>query len=124
MFAKMFSPGFDPEKVAEMTERVTQVPPQLGVAFLEDIGRHDLEEMERLLEDIRVPVLALQSTYITPDGRRNSLVRDQYSLYLDLLQEKVRDLSIEIVPNCGHFPQVECPTETNAAIDAFIARLN
>ena len=124
MFAKMFSPGFDPEKVAEMTERATQVAPQLGVSLLADIGRHDLEEMERLLEDIRVPVLALQSTYITPDGRRHSLVHDQSSPYLDLLQGKVCDLSIEIITNCGHYPQVEYPTETNAAIDAFIARLN
>jgi pimeloyl-ACP methyl ester carboxylesterase len=124
MFAKMFSPGFDPEKVAEMTERATKVPSQLGVSLLADIGRHDLEEMERLLEEIQIPVMALQSTYITPDGMRHSLVSGQSSPYLDLLREKVRHLSIEIIPNCGHYPQVEYPRETNAAIDAFIARLN
>ncbi len=124
MFDKMFSPGFDPAKVTEMTERATRVPPELGVALLADIGRHDLEEMERLLEDIRVPVLALQSTYITPDGMRHSLVPGQSSPYLDLLQEKVRDFSIEIIPECGHYPQIEYPAETNAAIEVFLARLN
>lgn len=120
MFAKMFSPGFDPSKKAVMTERATKVPPEMGMALLTDIGRHDMQEMERLLAAIEVPVLALQSTYITPDGARHALAKGQSSPYLELLAQTLAKLSVEIIPNCGHYPQIEWPAETNTAIAAFL----
>lgn len=122
MFAQMFSPGFDPARKAAMTDRAVGVPAEVGAALLADIGRHDLEEMVGLLERIRVPVLAIQSTFITADGKRHMLSRGQTSPYLDLLREKIQRLSIKIVEASGHYPQVERPAETNAALKRFLSR--
>lgn len=120
MFAQMFSPGFDPVRKAAMTERALRVPAEIGAALLKDIGRHDLEEMDGLLERLHVPVVAIQSTFITADGRRHMLSHGETSPYLDLLREKVQNLSIEIIEASGHYPQVERPTETNAALERFL----
>ena len=41
---------------------------------------------------------------------------------LDGLDEYVTDLTIEKVPNCGHFVPWEAPDRVNAAMDAFLVR--
>lgn len=123
MFATMFSPAFDPTRISEMTARALQIDPEFGMALLADIGRHDLEELERLLDRIAVPVLAVQSTHITADGQRHPLQDGQTSPYLDLLRERVQDLTVEIVTGSGHYPQVEQPGRVNAAIAGFLASM-
>ena len=120
LFSTMFSPGFDFDKVSEMTERATRVPPQLAVDLLADIGRYDSEKMVGLLEAVQVPVMAIQSTYITSDGARHQLKNGESSPYLNLLCERVRNFRAQIIPNSGHYPQVERPNETNAAIEQFL----
>jgi pimeloyl-ACP methyl ester carboxylesterase len=122
MFAQMFSPDCDPAIVTAMAERAVSIEPAFGLALLADIGRHDLEEMERLLGSVSVPVLAIQSTQITADGQRHQLGVGQTSPYLDLLLATVSDLTIDIVTGSGHYPQVEQPAKVNAALETFLAR--
>ncbi len=123
MFAQMFGPDIDPATAAAMTARATRVPAAIGLALLADIGRHDGVEMERLLAALTVPVLAIQSTRIDPDGRRHRLAAGDSSPYLDLLRAHVGDLAVEIVPGAGHYPQIEKPAATNAALRGFLDAL-
>lgn len=123
MFAQMFGPNFDRSRIEAMTARAMQVEPEFGAALLTDIGRHDAEQMDALLAAVRVPLLAIQSTMITPEGVRISLNKGQTSPYLDMLREKVPSVEIEIVADVGHYPQTERPMETNALIEAFLGRL-
>ncbi len=123
MFAQMFGPDFDKTRVEAMTARAMQVEPEFGAALLADVGRHDGEQMDALLAAVRVPLLAIQSTMITPEGVRLSLSRGQTSPYVDMLRAKVPGVAIEIIAGVGHYPQLERPTETNALIEAFIGRL-
>ena len=106
-----------------MTARAMQVEPELGAALLADVGRHDAEKMDALLAAVRVPMLAIQSTMITPQGVRLSLTKGQTSPYIDMLREKVPGVDIEIIAGVGHYPQLERPMETNAMIEAFMGRL-
>ncbi len=124
MFSEMFGPGFDKSRIEAITARAMQVEPEFGAALLADIGRHDAEHMDTLLAAVRVPLLAIQSTMITPEGVRLSLSRGQTSPYLDMLRETVPSVEIEIVAGVGHYPQLERPMETNALIEAFVGRLN
>ncbi|MDD9902523.1 MAG: alpha/beta hydrolase [Rhodospirillaceae bacterium] len=123
MFAQMFSPDCDPAIVTAMTERVIGIEAAFGIALLADIGRHDLEEMERLLGSVSVPVLAIQSTQITVDGQRHRLGEGQNSPYLELLRATVSDLTIDIVTGSGHYPQVEQPAKVNVVLETFLSRL-
>ena len=122
MFAQMFGPDFDKARIAAMTARAMRVEPELGAALLADVGRHDAEKMEALLAAVRVSMLAIQSTMITPEGARLPLPKGQTSPYLDMLREKVPGVEIEIIAGVGHYPQLERPMETNALIEAFVGR--
>jgi pimeloyl-ACP methyl ester carboxylesterase len=122
MFAQMFGPDFDKARIEAMIARAMQVEPEFGTALLADIGRHDAEQMDALLAAVRVPLLAIQSTMITPDGARLSLSRGQTTPYLDMLREKVPRVEIELVAGVGHYPQLERPMEINALIEAFVGR--
>ncbi len=123
MFAQMFGLDIDPATAAAMTARATRVPAEIGLALLADIGRHDGAEMERLLAALTVPVLAIQSTRIDPDGRRHRLAAGDNSPYLGLLRARVGDLTIRIVPGAGHYPQIEKPVQTNTALKGFLDAL-
>ena len=52
-----------------------------------------------------------------------SLTRGQTSPYLDMMKANVADLSVDIIERSGHYPQIERPAATNAAIDAFLKGL-
>lgn len=124
MFAKMFSAACDPETVAAMTRRAQALEPEFAVKLLADVGRHDAQKMDGLLSAVRVPLLAVQSTRITPDGQRISLSRGETSPYLELLKSTVTDLTVTIVPDSGHYPQIEQAQATNAAIEAFLESID
>ena len=121
MFANMFSPDCDSNIVAEMTKRALAIEPTFGMSLLADIGRHDSEKMERILRGTTVPVLAIQSTYITKNGQRNQLAGSQASPYLNLLRSTVSNLTVDIVTDSGHYPQIEQPEKVNKALSKFLA---
>ena len=123
MFALMFSPSCAPSTVAAMTQRAQRMPAQLAVSLLADVGRHDAQKMDELLACVTVPVQLIQSTMISAEGERVSLARGQTSPYIDIMKSKVADVSIDIVEGSGHYPQIERPQQTNAAIERFLQRL-
>lgn len=120
MFAKMFSPACDQQLVTEMTQRAQALEAEFAANLLADVGRHDQEKMDELLAAVRVPLLAIQSTRITPDGQRISLSAGETSPYLDLLKASVPDVAVSIVAGSGHYPQIEQSQATNDALQAFL----
>ncbi|MFT5448650.1 MAG: pimeloyl-ACP methyl ester carboxylesterase [Gammaproteobacteria bacterium] len=124
MFAKMFSPAFDPPRVSEMTRRAQALEPGFATRLLADVGRHDCEKMDELLAAVRVPLLAIQSTRITPDGQRISLSPGETSPYLELLKASVPGVAVNIIANSGHYPQIEQAHATNAALKAFLQSID
>jgi pimeloyl-ACP methyl ester carboxylesterase len=67
--------------------------------------------------------MAIQTTYMTPAGKRDSIQKGQASAYLDDVRRLVPGARIEIIEKAGHFPQIEQPGEINALIDDFMAKL-
>jgi pimeloyl-ACP methyl ester carboxylesterase len=47
----------------------------------------------------------------------------QSSPYLEMLRTQVPSARVEIVPDTGHFPQLDESARTNALIDDFLATL-
>jgi pimeloyl-ACP methyl ester carboxylesterase len=122
-FEQMFAPDYkaSPTAKAVIERAIARDPAICGPLFV-DIGRYDAENMERVLSSIKVPLLAIQTTY--SDGmKRVSLKTGESTPYLDFIRQKVATAKIEVIPETGHFPQLERPAETNAIIEAFLRDL-
>ncbi|MFV0296628.1 MAG: alpha/beta fold hydrolase [Hyphomicrobiaceae bacterium] len=122
-FTKMFQPGFDKTKAEAIIQRAVDRDPAIAGPLFADIGRYDSENLERTLSNIKVPLLAVQTTYSDASGKRGPLTAGQTTPYLDLVRSKVPHAAIEIIPDTGHFPQLEKPAETNAIIETFLRGL-
>ena len=82
-------------------------------------SRWDAGSMDAAFDSLRCPVLAIQST--TRDFatlKRRMLKRGETSPWLDYL--KSRGARVEIVPDVGHFTQLEAPEEVNRLIGEFV----
>ncbi|MGE0765386.1 MAG: alpha/beta fold hydrolase [Hyphomicrobiaceae bacterium] len=119
-FDAMFSPGFDKTKSEPVVQRALDRDEAICGRLFADIGRYDAENLERLVGGIKVPMLALQTTRHTPEGKRVTIKPGDTSDYLDFLRRMKPDVQVEIIPNIGHFPQLEKPAETNAIIARFL----
>ena len=122
-FGQMFGADYDKAKAAAITARAMERPAEIAGPLFVDIGRYDAENMDSLLAGVRVPMLAIQSTQTKPDGKRLPLSVGETTTYLEMLRTKVKGVAIEIVPDIGHFPQLERVSETNAIMAAFLKRL-
>lgn len=122
-FGQMFGADFDKGKAKAIMDRAAARPADICGPLFVDIGRYDTENMDRMLDRVAVPLLAIQTTVTRPNGRRESLATGATTPYLDLLRARVKGARIEIIPGIGHFPTLERPAETNAIMQHFIGGL-
>ena len=72
------------------------------------------------LAAVRAPVLVIQTTTRDPaSGKRGPMQAGQTSPWLELLREKIKGVKIEVLPDLGHFPQLEAPERVNRLIAGF-----
>lgn len=101
----------------EIFARVKRMPPETGTALWTNMVRWDATQLDAALEAARVPMMAIQSTWITPERKRLPLQAGQTSPWLDLL--RANDARVEIVPGVGHFTMLEAPERVNRLIAEF-----
>jgi pimeloyl-ACP methyl ester carboxylesterase len=73
------------------------------------------------LVSLRVPVMVVQATYSNEKRERRTMSAGQSTPYLDKLRATVPSARIEVIPDTGHFPQLDASAETNALLDSFLA---
>lgn len=123
MFAQMFRPEADPAVARPVVERALAMPERIAGDLFPHIGKWDAEKFDEIFAKTRVPLMAVQTTYMTAAGQRESMKKGQASPYLDDVRRHVPGARIEIIENAGHFPQIEQPAELNALLDDFLAGL-
>ncbi len=123
VFAAMFSPAYPKEKTAAIIERAAARRPEIAGALFPDIRRWDSERFDAVIARVRVPVLAIQTTRMDETGARVSMKAGESSPYLEMLGRSLPDVTIEIVPGIGHFPQLETPGLVNQMMDRFTSRI-
>jgi pimeloyl-ACP methyl ester carboxylesterase len=101
----------------EIFARVKRMPPETGTALWTSMVRWDVTQLDAALAAVRAPLLAIQSTWITPERKRLPLKPGDSSPWLDLL--KSHGARVHIVPNTGHFTMLEAPQEVNRLIAEF-----
>jgi pimeloyl-ACP methyl ester carboxylesterase len=118
LFGEMFVP--DSARAAEILARVAAKPADVPSALWPRSARWDAGELDAALAAVRAPVLAIQSTVRDPMTlRRTSLRPGQPSAWLQLLQEKLKDIRVEVIPGVGHFTQLDAPERVNALLSGF-----
>jgi pimeloyl-ACP methyl ester carboxylesterase len=122
-FEEMFTGQSNPTTVASVINRAESLPRSIGEKLLVDMLRYDVGRLATALADLRVPVMAIQTTYSNEKRERRSMSTGQTTPYLDMLRTRVPSIRIEIIENTGHFPQIDQSAQTNALLDQFLAAL-
>jgi pimeloyl-ACP methyl ester carboxylesterase len=122
-FQDMFTAKSDAAVVASVIERAGRLPRLIGEKMLADMVRYDGGRLSTALSDLRVPVMAIQTTYSNEKRERRSMSKGQMPPYLHMLAAQTPSIRIEIIADTGHFPQIDEPTQTNVLLDDFIATL-
>ena len=81
------------------------------------MARWDAAKVEGALAAVRGRILAIQSTTRGADLKRSPLKPGETTPWLELL--KSYGAKIEIVPDTGHFTQLEAPQRVNQLIAEF-----
>jgi len=87
-------------------------------------ARYDAGRLTSSLASLRVPVMALQTTFLNEKNERMSLREGQTTPYIDMLRANVPSVRVEIITDTGHFPQLDESARTNVLIDTFLASVH
>lgn len=103
-----------------LVQRAVRQSAEIGSALWPRSSRWDAGTLEAALAAVQVPVLVIQTTTRDPaTGKRGPMRAGLSSPYLELLKERIPGVKIEILPNLGHFPQLDAPEQVNRLIEEF-----
>jgi pimeloyl-ACP methyl ester carboxylesterase len=86
------------------------------------MARWDAGSMDAAFSAVRAPLLAIQTTTRDANLKRTPLKAGQSSPWLDYV--KSRGGRVAVIPDTGHFPQIERPQAVNELIDGFLRGLS
>src|ERR671931_1031656 len=116
LFRQMF---FKPSAEADaIVARAVKTSAAFGPTLWPRITRWDAGQMDGAFDALRAPVLAIQSTTRNAELKRAPLKAGDTSPWIDYLRS--RGARVEIVPDTGHFTQLEAPETVNRLITDFI----
>jgi pimeloyl-ACP methyl ester carboxylesterase len=102
-----------------LVQRAVRQSAEIGAALWPRMARWDAATLEPALAAVRAPVLVIQSTTRDAQGKRGPLQAGQSTPWLDLLKAKLKNVQIEILPDLGHFAQLEASDRVNRLIAEF-----
>lgn len=103
--------------------RSRKLPAEIGAALFPRMSGWDAEWMDSALA-APGPMMVIQSTYMGPALKRASLAPGATSPWLDRVRNTAPAARIEIIPDVGHFTQIEAAERVNHLLDSFIASLS
>jgi pimeloyl-ACP methyl ester carboxylesterase len=121
LFTQMFLEPSAPHAV-DIIKRAKRLPAEVGTALFPSMARWDAGKFASAIAAVQCPMLAIQSTSMSPERKRTPMRAGQTSAWLDLLREHVRGVRIEILPGLGHFPQIEAPDRVNLLLETLTAQ--
>ncbi|HXT78289.1 MAG TPA: alpha/beta hydrolase [Acetobacteraceae bacterium] len=121
MFREMFHAKADKAVAAAVVARARRMPREIGEKLMLDLQRYDAWRLAASSGCMRMPVMAIQTTYSNEKRERQSLRAGQVTPYLEMLRGAIPSARIEVIEDTGHFPQLEEPARTNALLDSFLA---
>ena len=105
------------EESEAIVARAVRSSAEFGPELWPRMARWDASRMESALEAVRGRILAIQSTTRGADLKRAPMKPGDTNPYLETL--KGYGAKVEIVPDTGHFTQLEAPERVNRLIEEF-----
>jgi pimeloyl-ACP methyl ester carboxylesterase len=103
--------------------RLEKIDSNFAEELVLNITRWDAQEIEPVLATVKVPILLLQSTHIDDTLQWKSMEIGTSNAWTDLVTQAVHGTEVTIVPQIGHFLQIEAPESVNREISRFAAGL-
>jgi pimeloyl-ACP methyl ester carboxylesterase len=121
LFEGMFSDAVPSLHKAEIMECARRVPEAVAEAYWCSILRWDAASVEGALRSLRVPLLVLQSTYLTTGYRHFAIDPRMMTPWLEVIGRLVPTVRIQIIDGVGHFPMLDAADAVNRCIATFLA---
>lgn len=122
-FAGMFTERADPALRDRVVARAQQLDPGLARALLIESILWDSTKGRSALARLKLPVLHLQSSDLTPERKLISLQPDSWTQFMALVADLVPGAVVKAVPGIGHFTMLEAAGTVTSEIDAFVTGL-
>jgi pimeloyl-ACP methyl ester carboxylesterase len=122
-FAGMFVADSDACLRQRVLDRVTRIDMVFADALLRDAVRWGAFEAPRILPSVRVPILLLQSTARDENNQWRALRPGMTTPWTELVTQSAKDVELRIIPDVGHFLQIEAPDAVNEEIALFVERV-
>ncbi|HEX7053232.1 MAG TPA: alpha/beta hydrolase [Burkholderiales bacterium] len=103
-----------------IVRRAVTTSGEFGADLWARMARWDAGSMDAAFDGVRAPALAIQTTTRDASLRRTPLKAGQTSPWLDYLRG--RGVRTEVIPDTGHFPQIEKADAVNRLIEAFLEK--
>ncbi len=122
-FRDMFTAKSSPAIVTAALNRARSMPREIGEYLLLDQQRYDTTRLSASLSSLPMSLMAIQTTYSNERRERQTMRAGESTPFLDMVRAQVPAARIEVIPDTGHFPQIDESTRTNELIDGFLAAL-
>lgn len=121
LFEGMFPDAVRSAHKSEIIECARRVPETIAEAYWLSILRWDAAYVEGALRSLRVPLLVLQSTYLSTGYRYFSVDPRMMTPWLEVIGRLVPSVRIQIIDGVGHFPMLDAADAVNRCIATFLA---
>lgn len=121
-FGQMFSPQSDAQIRERILKRAASLAAEQQLALYGSMIHWDASHMDTRLATVRAPIHVIQSTIIDAHRRRSPLKPKQTSAWLDYLSGCIPPEEQSLIPNVGHFTQLEAAESVNDIIRQFVKR--
>ena len=123
MFEMMFTAATSAAEREQVMQRTRAMPLATFRELFGNMVAWDAGRMPAVLQQLTIPLAVVQSTQVTPQRERVSLQPGDTTPYLDMLRANVAHMTVQVVPDVGHFTQIEAAAAVNALIDELAGSL-
>lgn len=101
-----------------IVQRALRQSREFGTDLWARMARWDAGSMDGAFDAVRAPMLAIQTTTRDANLRRTPLKAGETSPWLEYVKSK--GARVEIIPDTGHFPQIEAAEKVDRLIGDFL----
>jgi pimeloyl-ACP methyl ester carboxylesterase len=123
MFGAMFIDRSDAVTRDVIIQRAVDMPAATLRTLLSNLLAWDAGRMVAAISQVHIPLTVLQSTNVDENRVRRCLEANESTPYLSLLKQHVQQCDIRVVPDSGHFTQLDAPESVNNAIREMSAEI-
>lgn len=117
----MFLERNDSHHKSEIIERARRTPEAVAETYWCEILRWDSSTVESALRDLRVPLLVVQSTYLTAEYKRFTADPRMMTPWLEVIGRLVPTVRIQTIGDVGHYSMLDAADAVNRCIATFLA---